>query len=289
MHNWDDLVDRKSRFMASNPDYTAARAVLIGAPMDYTVSFRPGSRSGPQAIREVSDGLEEYSLALDRDLRNIDFVDLGDLVLPIGNVQGSLELIRRACNQIHGDGKLPVLIGGEHLVTFPAARAAAERYSGMAVLHFDAHADLRPAYMGESLSHASVIRLIREHGLSNDIYQFGIRSGDREEFEYAREHTHMFPERVLEPLAEVLSKLGQRPVYVTIDIDVVDPAYAPGTGTPEPGGISSTELLAAVRMIGQARVIGFDLVEVAPVYDPSAATSLLGAKVIREALLTLVQ
>lgn len=289
MLDWNDAVDRKSRFMASTGDYDGARAVILGAPMDYTVSFRPGSRFGPQAIREVSDGLEEYSVALDRDLRDIQFVDLGDLVLPIGNVPGTLEAIRRACNRVLGDGKTPFLIGGEHLVSFPAVEAAAERFHGLVLLHFDAHADLRPAYMGESLSHASVIRLIKERGLASEVYQFGIRSGDRPEFEFARTHTHMYPEEVIGPLEQIVPRIGDRPVYVTIDIDVVDPAFAPGTGTPEPGGIGSSELLRAVRMMERLQVVGFDLVEVAPVYDPSGATALLGAKIMREALLTIVR
>lgn len=289
MLDWNELVDRKSRFMASRNNYEEATAVLIGAPMDYTVSFRPGSRFGPQAMREVSDGLEEYSFSVKRDLRDLPFVDLGDLMLPIGNVGASLDLIHTACARILSDGKFPVLMGGEHLVSLPAIEAAAQRHKGLALLHFDAHADLRPSYLGESLSHASVIRLAVERGLAADVFQFGIRSGDRPEFEFAKEHTRLFPEKLLEPLTEVLPLIGDRPTYVTVDIDVVDPAYAPGTGTPEPGGISSAELLQAVRLLDKVNVVGFDLVEVAPVYDPSAATALLGAKVIREALLTLTR
>ncbi len=288
MFDWKDIADRKSRFMDSIDDYTAASAVIIGAPMDFTASFRPGSRGGPQSIREASYGLEWYSPALDRDLHEISFVDLGDLVLPIGNVSGSLELIRKACNRILGDNKMPFLLGGEHLVSLPAIEAAAERYNDPVLLHFDAHTDLRTEFFGEALSHANVIRLALERGFVSDVHQFGIRSGDKPEFEYAREHTHLHSD-VIEPFERLLPSLGNKPVYVTVDIDVLDPAFAPGTGTPEPGGISSGELLKVIRKLRGLNVVGFDLVEIAPVYDHSEATSLVGAKVLREAMLALVK
>src|SRR5690606_18446595 len=142
------------------------------------------------------------------------------------------------------------------------------------LIHIDAHADLREQYEGEPLSHSTPVRKAVELMGGRNVYQFGIRSGTREEFRFARQHIHFFPFDVLEPLRRVLPELSGRPVYVTIDIDVLDPSAAPGTGTAEAGGITSRELLEAVHAISRsgARVVGADLVEVAPVYDPSEQT-----------------
>ncbi len=282
----DSLVQRFSGFMGSADRYEDAEIVLVGVPMDFTVSFRPGARLGPQKIRLVSDGLEEYSVYLDKDLCDKLYYDLGDISLPLGNVDHSLEIIEQVTRKLLQDGKFPMMLGGEHLVTYPIVRAFSQSYQDLVVLHFDAHADLRTDYSGEGNSHATVMRKVAELVGPNNIYQFGIRSGTRDEFEYARQNTNMFIERVIEPLREVLGELGDRPVYVTLDIDVVDPAYAPGTGTPEPGGCSSREIIEAMHELGRCRVVGFDLVEVNPVSDHSERTSLLAAKIVREAILS---
>jgi agmatinase len=270
--------------MAARPDYVSSSLVILGAPMDYTVSFRPGSRGGPAAIRSASPGLEEYSLYSQKDLRHASFHDAGDLVLPIGNSAGSLEIIECAVTGILADGKFPLLLGGEHLVSLGALRAASAAFERLAVIHLDAHADLRAAYLGEAHSHASVMRLIRSE-LGLDIYQFGIRSADREEVDFANQHTHFYPFHVLAPLREKLPELEGRPVYVSIDIDVVDPAFAPGTGTPEPGGIDSAELLAVIPLLASLDVVALDLVEVSPAYDPAGITAMLAAKAIREVVI----
>jgi agmatinase len=280
------LTSGAGGFMAATGDYGAARAVLFGAPMDFTVSFRPGTRLGPQKIREVSSGLEEYSPQLDRELGEVPFYDAGDLVLPLGNVAACLQLIRQAAALIVDDGKIPLLLGGEHLVSLPAISAVHARHPDLAVVHFDAHADLRSDYAGEANSHATVMRRVLEVVGADNLYQFGVRSGTRAEFAYAREHIHSFPFAVTEALPAVLPELSGRPVYVSLDIDVVDPAFAPGTGTPEPGGCTSREILAAIHLLGQLDIVGFDLVEVAPVYDQSERTSLLAAKILRELILS---
>ncbi len=280
------LVEKRLGFLGAVPDYDRCRGVVIGVPMDFTVTFRPGARLAPQRIREASDVLEEYSLALDEDLADHPFHDLGDVRLIWGNVVASLEAIEAVVARVAGDGKVPLLVGGEHLITWPAVRALARRHPDLAVLHFDAHADLRPDYAGERLSHATALRLVTEELPRGSVYQFGIRSATREEVAFAREHTHFFPGRVLESLKECLPRLAGRPLYVTVDIDVLDPAYAPGTGTPEAGGISSGELLEAVRALRGCRVIGFDLVEISPGLDPTERTVVLGAKILREAILS---
>jgi len=274
-------------FIASSDDYEPAQAVVFGMPMDFTVSFRPGARFGPARIREASIGLEEYSPYLDRSLADVRYFDAGDLMLPFGNAERSLAMIGDFVRKLLADGKFPLGLGGEHLVSWPIVREMHARYPDLALIHIDAHADLREHYEGEPLSHATPIRKAAELLGGRNIYQFGIRSGTREEFEYARERLNFYPFEVLEPLRRVLPELAGRPVYVTVDIDVLDPSAAPGTGTAEPGGISSRELLAAIHAIARSevRVVGADVVEVAPVYDPSEQTAIVAAKLVREMLI----
>ncbi|EXX85989.1 agmatinase [Paenibacillus darwinianus] len=274
-------------FILSSDDYEASKAVIYGMPMDFTVSFRPGSRFGPPRVREVSIGLEEYSPYLDRSLEDIAYFDAGDLLLPFGNAARSLDIIGEFVRGVLNDGKMPVGIGGEHLVSWPIFREVYAKYPDLAIIHFDAHADLRENYEGEALSHSTPLRKAAELMGGQHIYQFGIRSGSREEWAYAREHINFYPFEVLEPLKKVLPSLAGRPVYLTIDIDVLDPSCAPGTGTAEAGGILSKELLEAVHAIARSNVnvVGCDIVEVAPAYDPTEQTQIVAAKVIREMLL----
>ena len=275
-------------FIKSHPNYDESQAVIYGMPMDWTVSYRPGSRFGPQRIREASIGLEEYSPYLDRDLEEVKYFDVGDIPLPFGNPQKSIDYIEGFVRQLLQDGKIPVGMGGEHLVSWPVMKAVAEKHPDLAIIHMDAHTDLRVSYEGEALSHSTPIRKIAEHIGPKNVYSFGIRSGMKEEFEWAKENgMHISKFEVLEPLKEVLPTLAGRPVYVTIDIDVLDPAHAPGTGTVDCGGITSRELLASIHAIAgsDVNVVGFDLVEVAPIYDPSEQTVNTASKLIREMLL----
>ncbi|MEL1136342.1 agmatinase [Desulfitobacterium sp. THU1] len=283
------MTEKPGIFMGGDTPYKEAAAVILGIPMDYTVSFRPGTRLGPLAIRNVSMGIEEYSVYLDRDLTDYEYCDCGDLSLPFGNVEKSLQLIEEASRQIMEDGKFPVFLGGEHLVTYPLIKPFMEKYPELRVIHFDAHADLRTDYYGEPNSHATVMRKISEDLGPKRVYQFGIRSGTKDEFLYAKQHNHLVVEEVLEPLREVLPELKGKPVYVTLDIDVVDPAFAPGTGTQEPGGCTSREIIKAIHALGELDVVGFDLVEVSPLTDSSERTALLAAKIVREAILSFVK
>ncbi|MFD2673427.1 agmatinase [Marinicrinis sediminis] len=278
-------------FIASSEDYASSKAVLYGMPMDFTVSFRPGTRFGPARIREVSIGLEEYSPYLDRCLEEIGYFDAGDLLLPFGNAERSLEMIGDYVKKLLEEGKMPFGLGGEHLVSWPIIREMATKYPDLAIIHIDAHADLREQYEGEPLSHSTPIRKAAELIGGSNIYQFGIRSGAKEEFDYGRKHVNFYPFDVLEPLQQVLPSLAGRPVYVTIDIDVLDPSCAPGTGTAEAGGITSRELLHAIHAIAKSdvRVVGADLVEVAPVYDPTEQTQIVAALLVREMLLGFVK
>ncbi|QDP41693.1 agmatinase [Radiobacillus deserti] len=284
---FDDAYSGKV-FIMSQSESDDAKAIIYGMPMDWTVSFRPGSRFGPNRIREASIGLEEYSPYMDKHMEEVAYFDAGDIPLPFGNPQRSLDEIQAFVKKILDQGKYPLGLGGEHLATWPVIQAVHEKYPDMVLIHIDAHADLRVEYEGEELSHSTPVRKACNLIGPENVYSFGIRSGMREEFQYAKE-SGMFMARyeVAKPLREVLPKLAGRNVYVTIDIDVLDPAFAPGTGTAEAGGISSKELLEAIQLIAESdvNVIGSDLVEVAPVYDPTEQTVIAASKFVREMLL----
>lgn len=272
-------------FIAANSSYSNADIVLFGAPFDSTTSFRPGTRFGPAAMRSESFGIETYSPHQDCDLEDIRVHDAGDLELPFGAPDRALEMIETQAAAILADGKMPVLLGGEHLVTLGAVRAAVKRFPNLRILHFDAHADLREDYLGNPLSHACVIR--RCHDLLGDgcIWQFGIRSGTREEFAFMREGHVVTEPFTLNTLPQLSFPAGT-PVYLTVDLDVLDPSEFPGTGTPEAGGVRFTELLAALRdVLTRFNVVAFDNVELSPPLDPTGRSTALACKLLREELL----
>ena len=277
-------------FIGCDADYENAQIVLYGAPFDSTTSFRPGARFGSAAMRHESFGLETYSPYQDKDLTDYAVFDSGDLELCFGSAEQALRDIEARAAQILADGKLPLLFGGEHLVTLGAVRAAVKKYPDLHIVHFDAHADLRDDYLGAKLSHACVIR--RCHDLIGDgrIHQFCIRSGDREEFRFAKEHTEMHPFSFggLEECAAKLKESGA-PVYFTIDLDCLDPAVFPGTGTPETGGVTFPQLLQAILKISETNVIGADLNELAPMLDPTGASTATACKTARELMLALLR
>ncbi len=274
---------RVSSFLGAGP-YAAARWVIYGAPLDATVSFRPGSRFGPSAIRSASPVLEEWSPSLGVGLDERPFCDLGDLEFSPGDVDGALAAIGELTGRILDEDKRSLMLGGEHLVTWPAVTAAARRHAGLRVLQFDAHADLRLDYMGRTASHATVMRRVAEAIGPGRCYQVGIRSGTAEEWRFAQETTRFAPGASAVP-GPWHAELAQGPVYVTVDIDFADPAYAPGTGTPEPGGGTAADLLRAIDGLRGLDLVGADVVEVAPAYDPGGVTAVLAAKVVRQLLL----
>lgn len=285
MENEFNLLEKKAAFMAASNNLEACRKILLGIPFDATTSFRPGARLAPYRIREVSEGLEEYSIYQDKSLENLNFYDAGDLILPFGNVPECLYRIEQAAAGFWQQGKKVFSVGGEHLVSLPLIKACHQLYPNLVVVQLDAHADLREEYMGEHLSHAAVMRRIAELIGKGRVYQLGIRSCTGDELSYARGNTVMYAGRLLDALEPVIKSIGFRPVYFTLDIDVLDPAFAPGTGTPEPGGFTSRELFEFIQQIKSLNIVGFDIVEIAPPYDSGDITSILGAKIIREALL----
>ena len=276
-------------FIGAAENVQEAKVVLYGAPYDSTTSFRPGTRFGPAAIRSESFGIETYSPLQDRDLEDFPFFDSGDLDLPFGAPDRALEMIEARAEKILSAGKIPFLLGGEHLVTLGAVRAVVKKFPDLRIIHFDAHADLREDYLGVRLSHACVMR--RCHDLLGDgrIFQFGIRSGTREEFDFMREGhvvTESFSDGTLQMVIDSIPP--DAPVYLTVDMDVLDPSVFPGTGTPEAGGFDYRELVDdMVRIGGQLNVVGIDNVELAPSLDPTGRSTALACTFLRECLLAL--
>ena len=277
-------------FIGCESSFEEASIVLYGAPFDSTTSFRPGARFGPSAMRHESFGLETYSPYQDKDLIDISVFDSGDLELCFGSSEIALSDIQKRAEEILKAGKFPLLLGGEHLVTLGAVRAAAAKYPDLHIIHFDAHADLRDDYLGAKLSHACVLRRCHEIVGDGHIHQFCIRSGEREEFQFASRHTDFHP-FTFEGLGETVRELKEKkaPVYFTIDLDCMDPSVFPGTGTPEAGGVSFLELLKAIRIVSQTNVVGADVNELAPMLDVSGVSTATACKVLRELLLAIAK
>ena len=284
------ILPNVETFIGCESSFEEASIVLYGAPFDSTTSFRPGARFGPSAMRHESFGLETYSPYQDKDLIDISVFDSGDLELCFGSSEIALSDIQKRAEEILKAGKFPLLLGGEHLVTLGAVRAAAAKYPDLHIIHFDAHADLRDDYLGAKLSHACVLRRCYEIVGDGHIHQFCIRSGEREEFQFASRHTDFHP-FTFEGLEETVRELKEKQVsvYFTIDLDCMDPSVFPGTGTPEAGGVSFLELLKAIRTVSQANLVGADVNELAPMLDASGVSTATACKVLRELLLAIAK
>ncbi|MBP3310048.1 MAG: agmatinase [Ruminococcus sp.] len=274
-------------FIACDSEYEDAKIVLYGAGFDGTTSFRPGTRFAPSAIRNESFGIETYSPYQDKDMTDYSYFDSGDIELPFGSTSRAVADIAMRADMILSDGKIPFMIGGEHLVTLGAVMAVTEKTEDLYIIHFDAHADLRDDYLGQKLSHACVLRRCHELVGDGHIFQFGIRSGEREEFYFADEHTEMHRFN-FEGLEETVDKLRGKNVYLTVDLDVLDPSIFPGTGTPEAGGVSFDELRKALTLVcSRLNIVGCDVNELSPVYDQSGVSTAVACKIIREMLLAM--
>lgn len=271
------FLDRN--WMGQNPDYDSSDIIMLGLPFDGTVSYRPGSRFAPEQIRIASWGLEEYSPNFDKHLEDVNFHDAGDLELPLGNTYKSLDVIEQNVEDIYKDGKRVFGIGGEHLVTLPEIKAVSKFYKDLAIVHFDAHTDLREEYLGEEMSHSAVIRHASKIVGPENIKQIGIRSGMKEEFEFMKQHNTLIHE------FHELDGLNGKKIFVTVDLDVLDPSVMPGTGTPESGGMQFNELIGWFKYLKKFDIIGADVVELAPDYDTSGVSTAVATKVIRELLM----
>ena len=273
------FLDRN--WMAQNSDYNTSNIVMLGLPFDGTVSYRSGSRFAPEQIRLASWGLEEYSPYFDKHLDDCNFHDAGDLEFPLGNTQKTLDVIEENVRDIYKDGKRVFGIGGEHLVTLPEIKAVSEFYKDLAIVHFDAHTDLREEYMGEALSHSAVIRHSANIVGFENLKQIGIRSGMKEEFELMKKHNTLIHEH------HELDCFKNKPIFVTVDLDVLDTSIMPGTGTPEVGGMNFNELVEWFKYLSKFNIVGADVVELAPDYDTSGASTAVATKVIRELLMAM--
>ena len=271
------FLDRN--WMGQNPDYNTSDIVMLGMPFDGTVSYRPGSRFAPEQIRLASWGLEEYSPYFDKELTEVNFHDAGDLEFPLGNTYKTLEQIKNNVEEIYRDGKKVFGIGGEHLVTLPEVQAASKFYKDLAVVHFDAHTDLREEYLGEEMSHSAVIRHISKFVKPENIKQIGIRSGMKEEWDFMAKHNTLCKN------FEDLDCLKDKNIFITVDLDCLDTSIMPGTGTPEVGGMTFNQLIDWFKYLRNFNIIGADVVELAPDYDTSGASTAVATKVIRELLM----
>lgn len=275
-------------FIGCESTFEDAKLALFGAPFDSTTSYRPGARFGSSAIRHESFGIETYSPYQDEDLTDYFIYDKGDLELCFGSAEAALADIEACAEEIIAAHKIPLLIGGEHLVTLGAFRAVAKKYPDVHIIHFDAHADLRQDYLGAELSHACVIR--RCHDIIGDgrIHQFCIRSGEREEFAFAKEHTDMH-RFCLDGLTRCIAEIGEHPIYFTIDLDCLDPSEFPGTGTPEAGGIRFSELLQGILTVCKGNIVAADINELCPILDPTGSSTALACKTLRELILAIAK
>jgi agmatinase len=276
------------RFIACERSLSDGRIIVYGIPFEGRVNLRKGADAGPRDLRLASDSIETYSPWVDRDLEDLALADIGDCELPAGaSPREQLDAARQQIEAWWRPGLLPFMLGGDHTATVPVIEALAPSFPDLRILQLDAHPDTREEFLGERYNYASAMARVMDVIGAERVYQVGIRTGSREEYVNRRPHFHpIMTGHPVDVVRRLRPELGRHPLYVTIDVDVLDPSEAPGTGSPEPGGLRVPDLIEIVRMVGDCRVIGGDLVEVAHAWDPSGRTGIAAAGVIREALLT---
>jgi agmatinase len=282
------LIPARPRFLAARPEPAGADVVLYGIPFEGRVNQRKGAFQGPAEIRRASDLIETYAPQLQADLADLAFADAGDVPVPDVPPREALAAVSAELRLVLAPDQRWVLLGGDHTTTAAVVDVALEHHADLRVVQFDAHPDLRAEYLGEPWNYASAMTRVLDRLGPDRLYQIGLRTGDRAEWVPPR-GTRAFPAwsgAARDAAASIAGELADRPLYVTIDIDVLDPSVAPGTGAPEPGGLSVPDLLGALRALGAARVVGFDLVEVSPRWDPSGRTAITAAAIVRDAILT---
>ena len=274
----------EANYISANASFEESKGVILGCPYDGSASFRPGARFGPSAIRRASWGIETFSPYFQRDLSQCSIHDMGDLELPLGEKKISLDLIRMALRKILSEKKFPILLGGDHLITLPIIEEIFTIYPRLHLLQIDAHTDLREDYLGEPLSHSTVMRKVVDHLGEGRLFQIGVRSGTEEEFQLAKKMKSIIS---LDPgsLSSMIKRLRSQPVYITLDLDVIDPSLLPGVGTPEPGGLSFQEFILLLKKLQGLHVIGFDIVELTPDYDLTQVSSITASVILREMIL----
>jgi agmatinase len=271
-------------FLSANASFEQSKIVILGCPYDGSASFRPGARFGPSAIRRASWGIETFGPYFGRDLGQLSLHDMGDLEFPLGEKKVSLELIRKALRKILSAKKFPILLGGDHLITLPIVEEVIQIYSNLHLIQIDAHTDLREDYLGEKLSHCTVMRRVVDQLGEGRLFQIGIRSGTEDEFKLAKKMRSIISLN-RESLRSMVKRLRNKPVYITLDLDVIDPSLLPGVGTPEPGGLTFQEFISLLKELQSLHVIGFDMVELTPDYDPTQISSVTASVILREMIL----
>lgn len=271
-----------------------ADIAVVGVPFDSGVSYRPGARFGPAHVRESSRLLRPYNPVQDVfPFARQQVVDAGDIVANPFNIDEAVDQIEAGARHLGADGTKLVVIGGDHTIALPLIRAAAAEHGPVTVLHFDAHLDTWDTYFGAAITHGTPFRRASEEGLIDLEHSLhvGIRGPlyDREDLRdderlgFAIIASHEIEREGLQSAIDrMLSRLGDGPVYLSVDIDVLDPAHAPGTGTPEAGGMTSRELLAMLRELRKVNLVAADIVEVAPAYDHAQLTGVAAAHVAYE-------
>lgn len=283
------MQSQGSSFIGFEDNFEESTAVLFGVPFDGTTSFKPGARFAPNAMREDSWAIESYSPYFNKDLEDLKLFDYGNLELPFGDKKKALRMIQDFTQKIIDANKIPIMIGGEHLVSLAPVKALSKKYKDLNIIHFDAHTDLREDYLGEALSHATVLRRIYDQVGDGKVNQFCIRSGLKEEFEWAKKHVHL-EKFTYNTLESCVRRLKEKPVYITIDLDVLDPSVFPGTGTPEPGGIDFHQMLDIIQKLSKLdNVVGMDVVELSPKYDASGISTAVACKTLRELTLAVIR
>ena len=274
--------DEGAIFMGGRRNPEGCSVALFGVPYDGTTSFRPGTRFGPAAIREVSTGLETYCPQLDRDLEDIAYADIGAVEIPYGDPQPVVDAVRHATSSVLAAGMKPLMLGGEHSISSGAVAAVAEQHPDLVLVQLDAHADLRNEWLGSHHSHACAMRRCLEVLPSQHLLQIAIRSGTSEEFKELHRSDRLIS---VQDIPERMNALRGRPIYLTVDLDWFDPAVMPGTGTPEPGGFIWNDFAVVIKELRHHSLMGADVVELAPQLDSSGISSVLAAKVTRSLLL----
>jgi agmatinase len=274
----------ETNYISASASFEKSRAVILGCPYDGSASFRPGARFGPSAVRRASWGIETFSPYSGRDLSQLSVHDMGDLELPLGEKKLSLTLIRKALRKILSEKKFPISLGGDHLITLPIVEEVLRVYPSLYLLQIDAHADLREDYLGETLSHCTVMKRVLDRLGKGRLFQVGIRSGTEEEFELARRMKSIVSVDQDSPRSMV-KRLRNKPVYLSLDLDVIDPSLLPGVGTPEPGGFTFQGFISLLKELQPLHVIGFDMVELTPDYDPTQVSSITASVLLREMIL----
>ncbi|WP_320675814.1 agmatinase [Prochlorococcus sp. MIT 1300] len=285
-----EFDDDGAIFMAASRNHENCKVGLFGVPYDGTTSFRPGTRFGPSAIREISKGIETYCPELNRDLEDLTFKDFGSLDIPFGAPEPVIQIIKQATEKLINLNLKPLMLGGEHSISSGAVAALTKKYPDLMLVQLDAHADLREEWLGSKYSHACAMRRCLEVLPSGQLFQIGIRSGTREEFAELLSTKRLIPfeaGKTAKALEQALQPHLGNPMYLTIDLDWFDPSVLPGTGTPEPGGFFWQDFAEVVKVIRNHHLVGADIVELSPQLDTSGISTILAAKITRSLIMLL--